>query len=383
MVRNMTIQAVQTHVRVPFLDLAPIHAPLKEAILADIAALIDTGAFTNGPAVSAFEQQFAGYCGVAHCVGLASGLDALRLALLALGVEPGDEVIVPADTFIATFEAVSQAGAVPVPVDVLEGDYNIDPEAVAAAITLRTKAILPVHLYGQLAHMRALADIASRHDLVVIEDACQAHGASRDGIRAGAAGHAAAFSFYPGKNLGAFGDAGALVMPDEKTATRVRALREHGQRAKYRHELEGYTARLDTIQAIVLTHKLRCLDAWTEERRAQARTYAERLSGIGDLTLPPVAPRSDPVWHLYPVRTAEPMRLAEFLAERGIGTGRHYPEPPHLSAAYRHLELGAGSFPVTEALARDCLSLPVFPGMTEQQLAAVCDGVAAYFGDGA
>jgi dTDP-4-amino-4,6-dideoxygalactose transaminase len=382
-VRNMTIQAVQTRVGVPFLDLAPIHAPLQRAILADVAALIDTGAFTNGPAVPAFEREFAAYCGVAHCAGLASGLDALRLALLALGVEPGDEVIVPADTFIATFEAVSQAGAVPVPVDVLEDDYNIDPAAVAAAITPRTRAILPVHLYGQLADMRALVEVAARHDLVVVEDACQAHGASRDGIRAGAAGHAAAFSFYPGKNLGAFGDAGALVTPDEETAARVRALREHGQRAKYRHELEGYTARLDTIQAIVLSHKLRRLDAWNEARRAQARTYTERLNGIGDLILPPVAPASEPVWHLFPIRTGAPTKLADFLAERNIGTGRHYPEPPHLSGAYRHLGLGEGSFPVTEALARQCLSLPVFPGMTEQQLAAVCDGVAAFFGDGA
>jgi len=231
--------------------------------------------------------------------------------------------------------------------------------------------------------VRALGEIAERHGLFVLEDACQAHGATRDGIRAGAAGHAAAFSFYPSKNLGAFGDAGALVTNDESLAESIRALREHGQRAKYRHDLEGYTARLDTIQAIVLSHKLPLLDGWNEDRRAQARYYSDALDGVGDLKLPRVEPDSEPVWHLYVVRTAEPPRLAEFLQERGVATGRHYPEPPHLSKAYAHLGHREGSFPVAEAMGRECLSLPVFPGLRDEQLEAVVAGVEAFFGDGA
>jgi dTDP-4-amino-4,6-dideoxygalactose transaminase len=379
----MAASATRADVRVPFVDLAPSHAPVADAILAEIGELVAAGAFTNGPQVAAFEGEFAAYCGVDHCVGMASGLDALRLALLALGIRPGDEVLVPADTFIATFEAVSQAGGVPVPVEVSERDYNLDPEAAEAAVSTRTRFLLPVHLYGQLSDMRALLDVAARHELRIVEDACQAHGATRDGIRAGASGHAAAFSFYPSKNLGAFGDAGALVTSDGELAEQVRALREHGQRAKYKHELEGYTARLDTIQAIALSHKLPLLDGWNDDRRAQARFYGERLAGVGDLALPPVAPNSEPVWHLYPIRTAEPERLGEFLKERSIGTSRHYPEPAHLSAAYAHLGHQAGRFPVAEAIARECLSLPVFPGMSEEQLEATAAAVEAFFRDGA
>jgi dTDP-4-amino-4,6-dideoxygalactose transaminase len=373
--------AATAGVRVPFVDLEPSHAPVADEILADIGELVDAGAFTNGPQVAAFEEAFAAYCGVDHCVGLASGLDALRLGLLAAGIEPGDEVIVPADTFIATFEGVSQAGGVPVPVDVTERDYNLDPEAVEAALTTRTRFLLPVHLYGQVSDMRALQEIAARHELAILEDACQAHGASRDGIRAGAGGQMAAFSFYPSKNLGAFGDAGALVTGDADLVARVRALREHGQREKYRHDRVGYTARLDTIQAIVLSHKLPLLDGWNDDRRSQARFYAERLADVGDLMLPPVAPESEPVWHLYPVRTQEPERLGAFLKERAVATGRHYPEPAHLSPAYAHLGHRAGSFPVAEAIARECLSLPVFPGMREEQLEATVAAVEAFFGD--
>jgi dTDP-3-amino-3,4,6-trideoxy-alpha-D-glucose transaminase len=378
----MAVSETRADVRVPFVDLAPSHAPVADAILRDIAELVGSGAFSNGPQVAAFEREFAAYCGVEHCVGLASGLDALRLALLAAGIAPGDEVIVPANTFVATFEAISQAGGVPVPADVSERDYNLDPAAVEAAITPRTRFLLPVHLYGQLADMRALMEIAARHGLLVLEDACQAHGATRDGVRAGAAGHSAAFSFYPSKNLGAFGDAGALVTPDAELAGLMRALREHGQRAKYRHELEGYTARLDTIQAIALSHKLPLLDGWNEDRRGQAASYTERLAGVGDLELPPVAENSEPVWHLYPVRTAEPERLGAFLGERSVGTSRHYPEPAHLSGAYRHLGYAEGAFPVSEAIARECLSLPVFPGMREEQLEATVAAVEAFFRDG-
>jgi dTDP-4-amino-4,6-dideoxygalactose transaminase len=367
---------------VPFLDLRPSHGPLRDALLEEIAGLVDTGAFTNGPQVAVFEEAFAAYCGTHHCVGTGSGLDALRLALLAAGLEPGDEVVVPAQTFVATYEGVTQAGGRPVVADVSETDYGLDAQAVEAAIGPRTRFLMPVHLFGQMADMRGLGDVAERHGLRVVEDACQAHGAVRDGLRAGAAGLAGAFSFYPGKNLGAFGDAGALVTDDGDLAGRIRALREHGQRAKYVHEFEGYTSRLDTIQALVLVRKLARLDDWNEERRAAAAHYTEALEDVGDLRLPPVPPGSEPVWHLYVVRTADPASLAAFLAERGIGTGRHYPEPPHLSPAYAGLGHAPGSFPVAEALAVESLSLPFFPGIEENQLAAVVEAIEDYFDSG-
>jgi dTDP-4-amino-4,6-dideoxygalactose transaminase len=375
----MAVDAVRTGVAVPFLDLAPSHEPLKEGLLEEIARLFDTAAFTNGPPVAEFEQAFAAYCGVEECVGVASGLDALRLALIAGGLEPGAEVIVPAATFVATLEAVTQAGGTPVVADVSEDDYCLNPAAATAAVGERTGAVMPVHLYGQLADMAALRELARDKSVALVEDACQAHGAERGGLRAGAAGTAAAFSFYPGKNLGAAGDAGALVTRDPELARTVRALREHGQTAKYVHAREGWTARLDTIQALVLGHKLPLLDGWNEERRAAARRYSEALSGVGDLTLPLVPRDSLPVWHLYVVRTADPERLAIFLRERGIGTGRHYPQPVHLTEAYAGLGYREGEFPVAEALARECLSLPIFPGITEAQLEAVVAGVRAYF----
>ena len=369
-------------VSVPFLDLRPMHGPLADAVLADLAGVVEAGTFINGPQVATFESAFGFYCGTAHCVGMSSGLDALRLALLAARLKTGSEVIVPANTFVATLEAVTQAGLVPVPVDALEADLGLDPEAVEAAVTERTRAIIPVHLYGQLANMRAMLAVAERHGLAVIEDAAQAHGASRDGFRAGGAGLAAAFSFYPGKNLGAMGDAGALVTDDEALAERARALREHGQRSKYVHEQEGYTARLDTVQAVFLLHKLPHLDRWNEQRVQVASWYSEGLEGVGDLRLPPVPGGSSPVWHLYVVRTAEPERVAEFLREHGIGTGRHYPVPPHLNPAYAWLGYRDGAFPVSEALARECLSLPIFPGLTETQADAVIGAVREYFARG-
>jgi dTDP-4-amino-4,6-dideoxygalactose transaminase len=365
--------------RVPFLDLSSMHAPLKERLLREIGELLDTGAFTNGPVVASFERAFADYCGVPHCVGVSSGLDALRLGLLATGLEPGGEVIVPAATFVATLEAVTQAGGIPVVVDVSESDYCLDPAAAAAATGPRTHALMPVHLYGQMADMRALEEVARACGVAVVEDACQAHGAQRAGLRAGSGGTAAAFSFYPGKNLGAAGDAGALVTADEGIATRVRALREHGQTAKYVHAYEGWTARLDAIQALVLVHKLALLDDWNEQRRRAARYYGEALADVGDLTLPPVASDSSPVWHLYVVRTSKPEELRAFLGGREISTGRHYPDPVHLTAAYSRLGHRPGDFPVAESLARSCVSLPMFPGITEAQLAAVSDGVRAFF----
>jgi dTDP-4-amino-4,6-dideoxygalactose transaminase len=359
-----------------------MNGPVKSQILAGIERLIDDSAFTNGPQVASFERAFGGYCERSYCIGLASGLDALRLGLRAAGLQPGDEVIVPAATFIATLEAVTQAGGRPVLVDVNDEDYGLDCAQVAMAITPATSFVMPVHLYGQLVDVRTLQALAAKRGVGLIEDACQAHGASRDGIRAGAVGTAAAFSFYPSKNLGAMGDAGALVTDDAELASRVRALREHGQRAKYEHATDGYTARLDTLQAIVLLAKLPWLDWWNAERRSIAALYSEGLDGIGDLRLPRVPDGSDPVWHLYVVRTRDPERLGAFLADRGISTGRHYPQPLHLSPAYEHLGYRRGEFPVAEALAAEGLSLPIFPGMSEQQLTSVIAAVKDFFARG-
>jgi dTDP-4-amino-4,6-dideoxygalactose transaminase len=366
-------------VPVPFFDPAPMHAPLKDAILHDLEELLDSGAFINGPWVRRFEEEFASYCGTTWCVGVASGLDALRLSLLAGGIEPRDEVIVPANTFVATLEAVSQAGGVPVVVDVNEADRNIAVEAVEAAITSRTRFVVPVHLYGQMADMRGLTQLAERTGVELLEDACQAHGAVRDGLRAGSVGCAGAFSFYPAKNLGAAGDAGAYVTNDEELAIGGRILREHGQRRKYEHEAKGYTARLDSIQALFLMHKLPHLDRWNAERVAAAAFYTERLCGIGDLRLPATIPNSEPVWHLYVVRTADPAALSAFLRERGIGTSRHYPETVHLAGAYQELGHVPGAFPVAERLAREILSVPIFPGISEEQLEAVGDAIEEFF----
>jgi dTDP-4-amino-4,6-dideoxygalactose transaminase len=365
---------------VPFLELEPTLADgVREGILADVADLLATHAYTNGPQVRQFEHAFARYVGTRGCVGMASGLDALRLALIGRGLERGDEVLVPANTFIATLEAVSQAGGRPVPVDVAESDYNLDPVAAEAAVGPRTRVVLPVHLYGLPADLGRLSQLAARHDLSMLEDACQAHGAARDGLRAGTVGFAAAFSFYPGKNLGAAGDAGAVATDDEQLADRLYELREHGQRRKYEHRVEGYTARLDTIQAIVLLHKLPHLERWNEERRAAARFYEHALEAVGDLVLPREPPGSRHVWHLYVVRTAARDLLGAHLREHGIGTGLHYPEPAHLSAAYAHLGYRRGAFPVTERLADEVLSLPMFPGITEQQLETVVAAIKTYF----
>jgi dTDP-4-amino-4,6-dideoxygalactose transaminase len=366
---------------VPFVDLS-VDDGLKAKVLTEIAELIDSSAFSNGPEVARFEEAFAAYCGAPRCVGLASGLDALRLGLIAAGVTPGDEVVVPAQTFVATVEAVIQSGASPVLADISESDYGLDPVAAEAASTERTRVLLPVHLYGQLADMRALGALAERHELLVIEDACQAHGATRDGLRAGSIGTAAAFSFYPAKNLGAMGDAGALTTADNTLADTVVALREHGQSAKYVHSLEGFTARLDTVQALFLLHKLPLLEAGNEARRQAAGLYLQLLEGVGDLRLPSVAQGSDPVWHLIVVRTADPDRLGAALRERGIRTGRHYPIPVHLNPAYRRLGYREGSFPVAEALARECLSIPLFPGISESQVTRVTDAIKDYFSGG-
>jgi dTDP-4-amino-4,6-dideoxygalactose transaminase len=368
-----------TELRVPFLDLGRTNARVKDTILAEIEDLIDSGTFTNGPQVAEFERAFAAYCRVSECVGLSSGLDGLRLSLLAAGIELGDEVLVPANTFIATFEAITQAGGVPVPVDVSMHDYNIDPALAEAAITVRTRFVLPVHLYGQMADMHTLIGLAGRHNLIAIEDACQAHGAERDGLRAGAAGRAAAFSFYPGKNLGGFGDGGAIVTSDSTLATSVRALREHGQRTKYAHDVPGYTARLDSIQAIVLMHKLALLEDGNLERRSTAKYYSDALGGVGDIRTPPEPSGSTPAWHIYAIYTDSRDALVRHLQTSGVATGLHYPEPPHLSRAYASLGHLSGEFPVTESLASRLLSLPIFPGIRQDELHHVTRSIAAFY----
>jgi dTDP-4-amino-4,6-dideoxygalactose transaminase len=285
-------------------------------------------------------------------------------------------------TFVATFEAVVHAGGRVVVVDVRGDDSCMDPAAVAAVVGTRTRFLLPVHLYGQMADMQALGALAAGHDLMIFEDACQAHGAERDGVAAGAFGAAAAFSFYPSKNLGAMGDAGALVLDDSGAAAKARALREHGETQRYHSEDIGLTSRLDTLQALVLLRKLPFLGRWNAERARAAAFYSESLAGIGDIRLPAIVPGSKHVWHVYPIRTHDPEALRAYLAGRRIGTNRHYPEAPHRSAAFAHLGYPAGSFPVAEAIARETLSLPLFPGITEEQLHAVVEGVADFFARG-
>jgi dTDP-4-amino-4,6-dideoxygalactose transaminase len=378
---NRNIEPLTLHsqrVRVPFVDLGPSSRAVKQRVLERIAQTIDRGDFANGEAVTDFEVRFAAYCGARHCVGVASGLDALRLSLIASDLEPDAGVLVPAATFAATFEAVIQAGGVPVVVDVCEDDFAIDVAAAGSAAIGATH-ILPVHLYGQMADMRSISQIAAARRLPIVEDACQAHGARRDGLGPGRASLAAAFSFYPAKNLGAMGDAGALITDDDVHAERVRALRVHGETRKYHHERVGYTARLDTFQAIVLLEKLPILDEWNDQRRHAASYYENALAGVDGLSLPRAAAGSEPVWHLYVVRCGEPARLAEFLAARGIGSARHYPEPPHLAPAYRVLGYASGDFPVAEALSREALSLPLYPGITETQLEWVCTSIREYF----
>lgn len=364
---------------VPFVDLSSSTEAVRSGLLADVAELLDAGAFVNGPAVEAFEREFAAACGRRFGVGTASGLDALTIGLRALGLEAGDEVVVPAMTFVATFEAVVHARGRVVVVDVGEDDACLDPAGAAAAVGPNTRFLLPVHLYGQMADMHALGSLAAKHGLTILEDACQAHGAERDGLGAGATGAAAAFSFYPSKNLGAMGDAGALVLDDEDAASTARALREHGQTSAYHSARVGMTSRLDTLQALVLLRKLPLLERWNAERAQAASFYEEALQGVGDLRLPARVAGARHVWHVYQVRTRGPEALGAYLAGRGIGTKRHYPEPPHLSAAFADLGHPAGSFPVAEAIARETLSLPLFPGITEEQLAAVVDAVVDFF----
>jgi dTDP-4-amino-4,6-dideoxygalactose transaminase len=366
---------------VPFLDLKAQYRQIENEVLPMVTEAMQNGAFIGGPQVLAFEEEFAAFCDSRYCIGVGSGTDALRFALMAVGVGSGHEVITVANTFIATTEAISQAGASPVFVDVNPQTCNMNPGQIEAAITDKTKAIVPVHLYGQPVDMDPILDIAERRGLVVVEDAAQAHGALYKGNKAGSFGSAGCFSFYPGKNLGAFGEGGAVVTQDEKIAQTIRMIRDHGQEKKYYHDMEGFNGRLDAIQAGVLRIKLKRLADWNESRRKNAAYYSERLSGIDGIQLPYEADFTQSVYHLYVIHTEQRDALQKFLADRGIATGLHYPKPLHLQKAYSHLGIKEGAFPATENSARGLLSLPMFPELSNEQMDYVVAQIKNFVGD--
>jgi len=359
---------------IPFLDLLAPHVELRREIDDAIARVLDSGWYILGAEVDAFEADYAAYCGTAHAVGVANGLDALHLTLRAMGVASGDEVIVPSNTYIATWLAVSQCGATPVPVEPVENTYNIDPERIEAVITPRTRVILPVHLYGQPADLDPIVEIARRHGLRVLEDGAQAHGARYKGRRIGAHGDAVAWSFYPGKNLGALGDGGAVTTDDAELADRVRVLRNYGSRAKYVNEVKGYNSRLDPMQAAVLQVKLGHLDEWNARRKAIAGCYAEGLAQSG-LTLPHVPNWADPAWHLFVVRSPARESLQARLSTAGIVTLIHYPIPPHRQAAYAEAGFALGAFPLASRMADEVLSLPIGPHLAMSDVDKIVEAV--------
>jgi dTDP-4-amino-4,6-dideoxygalactose transaminase len=359
---------------IPFLDLRLTYIELKSEIDTAIKRVFESGCYILGAEVEAFEADFATYCEAKHCVGVANGLDALHLALVALGVGSGDEVIVPSNTYIATWLAVSQCGATPVPVEPNEGTCNINPELIEEAITPRTKVIIPVHLYGQSADIDPILTIAHKHGLKVLEDGAQAHGSRYKGKRLGSHGDVVAWSFYPGKNLGAYGDGGAITTNDPKIADCVCLLRNYGSREKYVNEILGFNSRLDPIQAAVLRVKLKYLDRWNEMRRIIAAKYISGLENCG-LTLPFVPNWTEPVWHQFVIRSNQRDQLKNNLTEFGIGTMIHYPIPPHLQGAFANLGYGVNSFPIAERIHREALSLPIGTHLNNRQLFFVIDAV--------
>jgi dTDP-4-amino-4,6-dideoxygalactose transaminase len=353
---------------IPLVDLAAPHAAVAGEIAKGWREVLARTSFIAGPEVAAFESEYAAFIGTRHCVGTANGTDAIEIALRALGVGPGDECIIPANTFIATAEAVARAGATPVLVDCSDdGTYLINTDAVEAALTPRTRAIIPVHLYGQAAPVERLLPLAEKTGAWVVEDAAQSHGARRRDAGAGALGHVAATSFYPGKNLGAYGDAGAALTDSDYLATRMRMIRDHGSQRKYEHEVIGLNSRLDTLQAVVLSAKLRRLAGWNAARQAAAGRYDSLLSQIEEVIRPRVLDGNEHVWHLYVVRVPDRDRVLKELHAAGIGAGIHYPVPIHLTAAFAGLAYGEGAFPVAERLARELLTLPLFPEITLAQ----------------
>ena len=363
---------------VKFVDLGRQYEAIKADVDAAIAHVLSRTDFILGDDVFSFEEEFADYCGVRYAVGIDNGATALELGLRALGIGPGDEVLVPANSFIASATAVSFAGATPVFVDVSPTSYNMQPGLLVDHITPRTKAIMPVHLYGQPADMDEVMAVAQKYGLFVVEDACQAHGARYKGRRVGSFGNVAAFSFYPGKNLGAYGDAGALVTNDPHIAEQATILRNCGQREKYNHVVLAGNHRLDTLQAAVLRVKLRSLDRWNDLRRHRATLYAELLAGTGVIT-PEPAPDVEHVYHLYVVQAQDRDVLQAYLKARGIATGIHYPIPIHLQPAYAHLGYQRGDFPITEHCAAQALSLPMFPELTDSEVRFVADAVGSFY----
>jgi dTDP-4-amino-4,6-dideoxygalactose transaminase len=351
--------------QVPFVDLASQYRSIAAEIDEAVSKVIRETDFILGREVGLFEQEFASFCQAKWAVGVDSGTSALELALRAYEIGPGDEVITAANSFIASALAISHAGATPVLVDVDADTYTIDVAAIEKALTPRTRAIIPVHLYGHPADMEPIMRLAQRHGLVVIEDACQAHGARYKGKRAGSLGHAAAFSFYPGKNLGGYGDGGAVVTSDDAIAKRLGMLRNYGQREKYQHMFRGYNRRLDTLQAAVLRIKLKHLEEWNDARRHHAKSYC-RLLGQTGVVVPRATAHSEPVWHLYVIQTDQRDALKEYLSSSGIGVGIHYPIPIHLQPAYRDLGYRQGDFPITEGCARRILSLPMYAELTAE-----------------
>jgi dTDP-4-amino-4,6-dideoxygalactose transaminase len=353
---------------VPFLNLRAAHDPLRAELLAAIGEVIDTSAFAGGPFVAKFEADFAAFCKAEHAIGLGNGTDALWLSLLALGVGPGDEVITVPSTFLATAEAITYAGAKPVFVDIEEKTYTMDPALLEKAITPRTKAIIPVHLFGQVADMDPIMQVARKHGLAVIEDACQAHGAEYHGQAAGSIGDTGCFSFYPGKNLGALGEAGAVTTNNAELKQKVQMLRDHGQSRKYYHAVVGWNARMDGFQGAALQIKLRHLAKGNAARREHARRYDELLGKVEGVTVPQVAPGRVHVYHVYAIRVQGRDSVLQTLAGRGVSCGIHYPVPVHLQEAYGSLGYARGSFPVAERCADEFLSLPMFPELTPEQV---------------
>lgn len=366
--------------KVPFLDLQAPYVELRDELEAASRRVMQSGWFILANEVEAFEAEFANYCGAKYCIGVGNGLDALHLILRVMKIGAGDEVIVPANTFIATWLAVTYAGATPVPVEPQERTHNLDPARIEDAITPRTKAIIPVHLYGQPADMDAVNEVAKRNGLKVIEDAAQAHGAYYKDKRAGSLAHAAAFSFYPGKNLGALGDAGAVVTDDAELADQIRVLRNYGSHVKYEHEAKGFNSRLDEMQAALLRVKLAKLDEWNLRRQEVATVYLQQLEGVADLILPYVPEGIDPSWHLFVVRHGNRQKLQEHLTAAGIGTLIHYPRPPHLQKAYAENGYAANDFPLSRRMAEEVLSLPIGPHLTAQQVEYVIAQLESFGG---
>jgi len=364
--------------KVPFLDLRAQYEGLKDEVIEAVKRVLSSGIYLRGEEVEGFEEEFARYCEVKYAVGVGSGTEALYLALRALGIGKGDEVITVPNTFAATAEAVLLAGAQVSFVDVDERTHTMDPELLEQVITSRTKAIIPVHLYGQPADMARILRVARRHNLYVIEDAAQAHGARYQGRRVGSLGDVACFSFYPSKNLGAYGDGGAVVTNDEGIARRVRMLGEHGSERKYVHLFLGTTSRLDALQAAVLRVKLRHLDRWNEHRRRIARLYRQQLAELDGLRLPEEAEGRYHVYHLYVIRTTKRDALKDYLGARGIGTGLHYPIPLHRQPFLASLKIEEGRFPVSEKLAREVLSLPIYPEMREEVVREVAEAIKGF-----